>query len=250
MNGIGWPLVELSSKLLERDEREAVLGDLLEAKESAWQGLLDVSGLVLRREAGFWKALRPWLAGFGVALPNSFLLMGVSLSVSCTYQRLINHKVYDVWWPTGHEGFSLLLCHTFLLIAWSWAGGYVVGSVSRRTLWVSAALSLLPSVICLGTFRLENLSRLCLFLFLLPAILGVRQGMRNARISVRSASLLALTITVLMISAWSSKALWIFNWALIWPAWYLAAAAWRSGQEGRTGSWPMDHATYTRVSLR
>ncbi len=250
MNGTGWPLAELASKLLERDEREAVLGDLLESNESAWQGLLDVFGLVLRREAGLWKAPRPWLAGFGVALPSSFLLMGVSLSVSCTYQRLINHKVYDVWWPTGHEGFSLLVCHVFLLIIWSWAGGYVVGSVSRRTLWVSAALSLLPSVICLGTFPLETLSRLCLFLFLLPAILGVRQGMRNARISLRSASLLALTITVLMIAAWSSKALWIFNWALILPAWYLVATTWRSDQEGRTGSWPRDQATYTRVAFR
>ena len=248
MNGIGWPLVEHSSKLLERDEREAVLGDLLESNESAWQGLLDVFGLVLRREAGLWKDPRPWLAGFGVALPSAFLLMGVSLSVSCTYQRLINHKVYDCWWPTGHEGFPLLLCHILLLITWSWAGGYVVGSVSRRTLWVSAALSLLPFVIC--PFPLEALSRLCLFLFLLPAILGVRQGMRNARISLRSASLLALTITVLMISAWSSKALWIFNWALILPAWYLVATIWRSGQEGRTGSWPMEHAAYTRVSVR
>jgi hypothetical protein len=250
MNGIGWPLVELSSKLLERDEREAVLGDLLESNESAWQGLLEVFGLVLRREAGLWKASRPWLAGFGVALPSGFLLMGVSLSVSCTYQRLINHKVYDCWWPTGHEGFPLLLCHTLLLITWSWAGGYVVGTVSRRTLWVSAALSLLPLFTYLCTFRLETVSRLCLFLFLLPATLGVRQGMRNARISFRLASLLALTITVLMISAWSSKALWIFNWGLIWPAWYLVAATWRSGQEGRTGSWPIDHATYTRVSLR
>lgn len=32
---------------------------------------------------------------------------------------------------------------------------------------------------------------------------------------------------VLMISAWSSKALWIFNWALIWPAWCGVAIAWR-----------------------
>jgi hypothetical protein len=249
MNATGWPLVELTSKLLERDEREAVLGDLAESSESAWHGLLDVFGLVLRREAGVWKTPRPWLAGFGVALPISFLLMGVSLSVSCTYQRLIHHKVYDCWWPTGHEGFSLLVCHILLLITWSWAGGYVVGVVSRRTLWVSAALSLLPSVICLGGFRLEALSRLSLFLFLLPAILGVRQGMRNARISLRSASLLALTITVLMISAWSSKALWIFNWALILPTWYLVATTWRSDQEGRTASGPRDEATSTRVSF-
>jgi hypothetical protein len=247
MNGIDWPLLEFASKLLERNEREVVLGDLLETNESAWQGLLDVFGLVLRRQAALWRDPRPWLAGFGVALPSGFLLMGVSLSVSCTYQRLINHKVYDAWWPTGHEGFSLLLSHIFLLIAWSWAGGYVAGSVSRRTFWVSATLSLFPFVICFGIFRLESVFKLYLFLFLLPAILGVRQGLRNARISLRSASLLALTITAVMISAWSSKALWSLNWALIWPAWYLVATAWRSDQGGRTGSLHVDHATYTRV---
>jgi len=27
------------------------------------------------------------------------------------------------------------------------------------------------------------------------------------------------------------------------PAWYLVAAAWRSGQKGRTGFWPMGHAS-------
>jgi len=237
MNGIAWVLVELASRLLEHDEREAVLGDLLESNESAGQGLLDVFGLVLRRQAGLWRDFRPWLAGFVVALPSSYLLTYVSVSVSCTYQRLVNHRVYDKWWPTGQEGFSLLLCHIFLLIAWSWASGYFVGSLSRRTVWVSAALSLFPSVIfCFPAYPLESLSKLCLFLFLLPAILGARQGMRNTRISLRSASLLALTVTVLMISAWSSKALWISNWALILPAWYLVATAWPSGQKGRTAS--------------
>jgi hypothetical protein len=237
MNGIAWVSVELASRLLEHDEREAVLGDLLEANQSAGQGLLDVFGLVLRRQAGLWKDFRPWLAGFVVALPSSYLLTYVSVSVSCTFQRLVNHRVYDKWWPTGQEGFSLLLCHIFLLIAWSWASGYVVGSLSRRTVWVSAALSLFPSVyFCFPAIPLESLSRLCLFLFLLPAILGVHQGMRNARISLRSASFLALTVTVLMISAWSGKALWILNWALILPAWYLVATAWPSGEKGRRAS--------------
>jgi hypothetical protein len=221
MNGITWPLLELTSKLLDQDEREVVLGDLLETNENVWQGFLDVFGLVFRRQAGLWKHPRPWLAGFVVTLPGSYLLMTASISVSCTYQRLVNHKVYIGHWPTGHEGFPLLLCHIFLLIAWSWSAGYMVGSLSRRTLWVSVVLSVLPTVF----FLCMPLSRLCLFLFLLPAILGVRRGLQNPPISLRSASLLALTMTVLMISAWSNKALWTLNWALLWPAWYLVAAA-------------------------
>jgi hypothetical protein len=60
MTGIGWPLVELASKLLDRDEREAVEGDLLEANETTWQALLNA--LVLRRQALLWKQLSPWLA--------------------------------------------------------------------------------------------------------------------------------------------------------------------------------------------
>jgi hypothetical protein len=32
-----------------------VLGDLVEADESAWYGLLDVLGLVIRRQVELWK---------------------------------------------------------------------------------------------------------------------------------------------------------------------------------------------------
>jgi hypothetical protein len=238
MTGVGWSLVEVAAQLLERDEREAVLGDLLETAETAWQDLLDILGLVIRRQASPWKDWRPWLAAFGVALPSSLLLMGVSVSVSCTYQRLTGPKFFDGCAATGQEGFLLLLCHVLLLIAWSWTCGFVVGSVSRRTLWVSAALCLFPCLFCLARFREASLSRLCLFLFLLPAILGVRHGLRSTRIKLGSAFVLAITVTVLMISAWSNGAMWILNWALLWPAWYLAATAWRPGRESRTGSWP------------
>jgi hypothetical protein len=238
MNAIVWPLVELSSKLLGHEEREVVLGDLQETNENAWRAMLDVFGLVFRRQAGLWRDPRPWLAGFVVALPCSYLLMIASFSVTCTYQRLVNHKVYSWHSPTGHEGFPLLVCHILLLVAWSWSAGYVVGSTSRRTLWASVALSALPT----WSFLCMPISSTCFLLFLPPAILGVRRGWQGSRISFRAASILALTMTVLMISAWTNQALWVRNWALLCPAWYLAAAAWRSGQKGRTGFWPMGHA--------
>ena len=38
MTAIGWSFVEVAARLLEGDEREAVLGDLLEAGESGLQG--------------------------------------------------------------------------------------------------------------------------------------------------------------------------------------------------------------------
>src|SRR5262252_469716 len=93
MTRIAWPLVELVSRLLEPEEREAVLGDLLEAKESAGQALLDIFGLILRRQAFLWKNPQPWFAGFSVALPCTYLLMQVSVSVTATYERLFHHRL-------------------------------------------------------------------------------------------------------------------------------------------------------------
>jgi hypothetical protein len=226
MTSPGWSFVEFAAQLLDRDEQDAVLGDLKEAGERSWHGLVDVLGLVVRRQIALWRGWRPWLAAFGATLPGSFLLMGVSVSVSCTYQRLTDHEILvGCSKMTGQEGFWLLLCHVFLLIAWAWTGGFVVGSVSRRTLWMSAVLCALPCLFCSARFRMESLPRFCLFLFLLPAIWGVRQGLRNARIKLDWAVVLALTVTVLMIFAWNSRALWIPNWALIWPAWYMVGTA-------------------------
>ena len=85
MTSTGWFFVEAAARLLARDEREAVLGDLVERNENVRQGLLGVLGLAFRQGAVPWKSWRPWLAGFGVALPSSFLLMGFSLSVSWSY---------------------------------------------------------------------------------------------------------------------------------------------------------------------
>jgi hypothetical protein len=238
MNTNTWPLLELSTRLLDPEEREVVLGDLLETHATTWRGLFDIFGLVLRRRADLWRDPRPWLAGFVVALPSSYLLMGASSSVTCTYQRLVHHRAFVEHSPTGHEGFLLLLCHVLLLIAWSWAAGYTVGSVSRRTLWASVVLAAVPSL----NFLCGPVSGLCLFLFLPPAMLGVWRGWQGSRISFRTATVLALTVTVLMISAWTNNALWMANWALLCPAWYLVVGARRSRPNGGDRFWSMRHA--------
>lgn len=179
MTSFGWSSIEVAARLLRLDEREAILGDLLEADVSIWQGLIEVAGLLIRRQAAHWKRWQPWLAAFGLALPGSLLLMGASISVSSTYQRLLGHRIVSGSLLTVHDGLLQLMCLVFLLIAWSWTGGFVVGSLSRRTLWVSAFLSLLPTMFCFIRFRVESMSRLCLLLFLLPAILGVLTGVNK-----------------------------------------------------------------------
>jgi len=230
MTSVTWSFVELVSRFLHRDERDAVLGDLVEAGDTGWQSLFGILGLVIRQKAGLWKSWRPWLAAFGLALPCSLLLMGFSISISRTYQEAIGPTILKATGLTVGPGFSLLLCNVLLLIAWSWTGSFVMGSLSRRTVWVSAVLSFLPCLFCLGRFRIDSLSRFCLLLFLPPAIWGVYQGLRIAQIKLSSAVLLALAITVLTIPAWTSHGPWIPNWALSWPAWYLVATARRPGQ--------------------
>jgi len=71
-----WSIVDVAARSLHPAEREAVLGDLNERGESAWQGLLDVLGLVMRRQAMLWRSWQPWLTAFGVTVPCSFLLIG------------------------------------------------------------------------------------------------------------------------------------------------------------------------------
>ncbi len=221
----GWSVVEAVARLLEPEEREAVLGDLTEASEGAWQALVDVLGLVVRKQVTVWSSWRPWLASFGLALPGSLLLMGFSLSVSQAYQRLIAPALLTSTGLRLGPGFTLLLCNIALLIGWSWTGGFVMGSVSRRTVRASAVLSFLPCLFCLERFRVESISRLCLLIFLPPAIWGVRRGLQLAQIKLRSALLLAVGITAMTIPTWDNRGSWIPNWALSWPAWYLVATA-------------------------
>jgi hypothetical protein len=230
MRSFRWSFVEIASRLLERDEREAVLGDLVEAQESAWNGLIGVMGLLVRRQALLWKSWRPWLAGFGVALPSSFLLMGASLSVSWSYQRLLCPELLKAASLTKGSGLLVLLCQVLLLIGWSWTCGFVVGTASRRTLWLSALLCYSPCLFCLSRFRVESLSRFCLLLFLAPAIWGVRQGVRSFRMRLDAALLLALCLTALTVAASGSVGQHLgrpprlnLDWALTLPAWYLVA---------------------------
>ncbi len=240
MTPIAWWSVQLAAGLLDSEDREIVLGDLAESGESAGQALCHVLGFAVRRQAALWKNWRPWLAAFGVAVPGTLLLMGFSLSLSHGYQlyawiignyRYIDPKILHDTGLTLAPGLSLIACQLFLLTAWSWTGGFVLASLSRRTIWVSAALCSLPCSLFLSRFHHEQVSPLCLFLFLLPALCGVRKALRVARIPFRHALFLAAAITLLAIPT-SSRGRWIVNSVLSWPAWYLVAAGKRNIPQG------------------
>jgi len=217
----GRMLLDSLAQLLERDEREAVLGDMAETGESTGQAVWNVCGLLLRRQLACWNDWRPWIAAFGIAFPFSFPLMGFSVSLSLTSLQIIDPATHQI----TNSGVKLLLGRLLLLTGWSWTGGFVTGSVSRRTLWVSALLALLPCCFCLSRFRIEHLHGFSLLLFLPPAIQGVRQGLRMTRLRLRSAVLVASATTLLTVVPGIMTSPSLLNLALSWPAWYLVAAA-------------------------
>lgn len=209
--------------MLGRDEREAVLGDLIEAGEGAWGAMLAVLGLVLRRQAAAWKSWRPWVAAFGLSVPCSFLLMGTSVSVAQALQNILASGGH----PLGLSWLAIVP-QALLLVGCSWTGGFVVGSVSRRTLWFSTLCCLLPCLFCISRFRIESLSPLCLLIFLLPGVRGASDALRIGQMKSGSAMLLARAMTLLTVATlhshgepWWNPPRYMIAFVLMWPAWYL-----------------------------
>jgi len=54
MNRLWLWLIDRVSRCLEPNERDAVLGDFTESGDLAWRGLLDLLGLIVRRQAALW----------------------------------------------------------------------------------------------------------------------------------------------------------------------------------------------------
>ena len=175
--------------------------------------------------------VRCWIWEFGVrppglTLPASFLLMGVSLSVSQACLQLVEAS------STTRGSLTWLLTQLCLLLGWSWTCGFVIGNLSRRTVWASIVLCSWPCFVCLSKFQLQALSPVCLLWFLLPAALGVRRGLRQSRISLAASISLSLVLSAAMLIAWSGGAercwsppWWLVDGLMSWPAVYLVARA-------------------------
>jgi hypothetical protein len=207
-------LAEIAAIFVAPRDRDAVLGDLAETGASGWSALGSVLGLVVRQQMELWRAWQPWVAS-SVALAGSLLLLAVSFGLSVNTRHLLR----------GERGYGSVLFEALLMLSWAWTSGFVVGSLSGKTRWVSGILCAIPCLSCVLRFQDTSLSRLCVLLFLLPGLVGAVQGVRRAHLSHRTALTLAIAMTALML-AWGG--MYMRNWFLLLPAWWLVARAERS----------------------
>jgi hypothetical protein len=217
MKKLASSLMEIAGRLLPPDEFEVVMGDIAEAGDGVFGGLMEILGLAIRRQLGLWRSLGPWLTSLGIAFPATLTLLGISFSISLNLKRL--------------AGFSLpidglpLACQTVLLITGSWSGGLVLALVSRRTLWVNATICVGLCLFCMARFHVESLSRFCLIPFLLPSVFGVHRGMIGSSVRVGLAFFTAILATLSVTFLCITGGIWPVGWMLIWPAWYIVATA-------------------------
>jgi hypothetical protein len=153
VTGAGWRCIEAAAGLLAPLDREVVLGDLAEMDCGAWRGLGDVLGLAARRQLALWRSWRPWAESVGLALPASLFLMGWSVAASGAVASLLTD-------PAKARLLWLSLSRLFLVISWAWMAGFVVGAVSRGTLWASVLGCFGPCLYCLSKWPGHGLSGL------------------------------------------------------------------------------------------
>ena len=220
INGFWSRLTDLVAGALEPDEREAVRGDLAECGIDGAHAVLDVAGLVVRRHAALWLHWRPWAALLGVAVP-----LGMLLSLMCRYwseNTAIDTFVYvhnGSWSYLSYPGWredvlraaAGVALASMALGCWSWATGFVIGSLSHAATWVNVLLLML---IVFGEFFVidqpHNRFNLSVFassfyevwlpltlrtmVVVLPAVWGARTGRQRAVMSLAFATTMALGV--------------------------------------------------------
>jgi hypothetical protein len=248
MTNFCWQLVDLLSRMLQPDERDAVLGDQAESGASGGQALRDLLGLIVRRQVELWQRSHSWLALAGLVIPLGALLTVVS-------RRTANGNAIYLWlyannwtWTyvtnAGFRGDFVgygtgVVISWIELICWSWTGGLLLGYVSRRTTWSNAVLlsfGLLLGVLlhpppfidsfflsvhsnrvgpdpnsaayAVAFYRVAFPLIVQYVLVLLPSLLGMRQGLRTSALPFSLRTILWTSAAVSMASLVTQSSLW------------------------------------------
>jgi hypothetical protein len=252
VNYFAWWLACGISRLLHPAEREAVYGDLAESHSSGAAALTNIFGLVVRRQLAMWLNWRPWLALVGIVALAGFLLSEFLLRFGTgIFLQLRTYFKYGVHYETGVSAMQDT-CHLAILalalISWSWGSGFVLASLSGRTLWLTAPLfyvvvqnsfftySVLsgstviadphPPLWLLAANRLLPLNPAQLF-FVPAAIWGAYRGSRGVPLMLKPAITLAgFTAALTLLLFWSD-------------GWYETALRNLSDGAWHTTPWPL-----------
>lgn len=212
-------LAEIAAIFLAPEDRDAVLGDLAETGVSECSAAASVLGLAVRQQMEHWRVWQPWVAG-SVAFTGSCLLLAASFGLSMDSRHLLR----------GERGYGSVLCEAVLVLLWAWTNGFAVASISEKTRWVSGILCAIPCLCCVLRFHDASLSRLCVLLFLLPAVAGAAHGIQRVCLPRGTALILAVAVTALMLT-WGG--MYMRNWFFVLPAWWLVAHAERSNRSAK-----------------
>jgi hypothetical protein len=238
---------------LDPAEREAVFGDFVELAMTDRQVLKSLLGLVMRRQLSLWKHWNPWFGFVAIILP-------VCASLA-TQSNPLSEGIWSglVLWlhhgPTSYTGLTLAanwarFCfQSIALGTWSWTGGFALGILSRRTIWVSGglffvlyvafAISAAPlfyRILWLKWWAWLPLLMIFLFVFL-PAGCGLWHSKNTRNMKLPRTVLLTLwTMTMSGLSLWTRT--WdqaaMDNWSRGRPALTLSQLAqhadpWKAG---------------------
>jgi hypothetical protein len=250
MTRICWWLVDVLSRMLDADERQAVSGDLAESGESVVRATRDVLDLIVRRQVGLWAGWQPWLALLGIACLAGVPLSRIAFRLNVDLgQQLMAYYRYGVHFGTlltPQQDIAFLLCLAVALVVWSWTCGFVLGSLSGRAVWLTWSvfyLMVLDSTwvrfVMSGNLIVPDPQPLRLliaatlplspatFLFSLSAIWGAFLGVRRRVLPLRAIYVLASAITIFTIlTTWMS-------------GWYETAHEQWSGGAWHGVAWPM-----------
>ena len=252
-----WRLVDVLSRTLDPAEREAVCGDFTESGETGSQALLDVLGLVVRRQTALWRTWRPWLALAGLVVPLGMLLSLVS-------RNMADGSAIFIWFYANNWDWKLLenagfwygfascapgiLISYLALTCWSWTSGLLLASVSRHTIWSNGALFCLTllsgellgaprflghvlllqrarafdpnrEVFALGFYRVMFPLIVQAVLVLLPAVWGMRQSLRLRMLPLPCRAILWTSAIATPATLATQDLVW---WQLrVWQVWPL-----------------------------
>ena len=141
MNSLSWRLANLISLMLEKDEREAVCGDLLESGENGLHALGGMLGLVMRRQAVLLTDWRSLIVLILFVIPSGLLLgliAQIFASSGAVYLWLyFNNWPWEVLESPGTRALLLdslgtVLIQYLTLACWAYTAGYVLRLIGRR----------------------------------------------------------------------------------------------------------------------